>query len=507
MKPPAPETLQQVHVPLQGGRYKPVSACDSEDRSYLQNHTAIQESLLRFSSANSWHKSALQAFIPWPILVPSVHQNQFKELNDALVSAITDIVERWWTDTKARFPERMPLEPAEEDLLRWIDSQVPNNLRPYRECRGSWRPDFLIEEDRLEGASGPRENLRISEINARFSFNGYMYAACGQQALKEQGLCDSGNGLVGATDPARILGGILNLFNPDLPLHLLKGEELGNDIHIVVEFLQIRFGIHPRFVHPSDLRLVPYPPGKGGCRLCCVITDAELEDTERLEPVIYHDGEAMEEIHQVGLELHQRELRALSPEMLHQISLRCFNDMRTVLLVHDKRMLGIVKQELDALVARNVITRAQAKILDKGLASTILPGSLELDRLIGDCEKDRGTKNEYILKPIRSGKGDGIVFGEDIDPAEWLSRLEGLRSSRLGPGGGGNCVVQRKVNQIRYDVVLSPTGVMAKYPLVGTYHSVHGEFLGIGVWRSSPHRICAISHGGAWTCSVTEGNL
>ena len=118
MKPPAPETLQQLHVPLKGGQYEPVSSCDSENRSYLQNHTAIQESLLRFSSANSWHESALKAFIPWPILVPFVHQRQFKELNDALVSAITDIVERWWTDSKARFPERMPLEPAEEDLLR-----------------------------------------------------------------------------------------------------------------------------------------------------------------------------------------------------------------------------------------------------------------------------------------------------------------------------------------------------------------------------------------------------
>lgn len=291
-----------------------------------------------------------------------------------------------------------------------------------------------------------------------------------------------------------------------MPLHLLKGEEYGNDIHIVVEFLKLRFGISPRFVQPSELRLVPDSQGKGGYRLCCVVKDAALRDTEISPLIQYHEGEALEEIHQVGLELHQREIRALSTEMLHQISLRCFNDMRTVLLVHDKRMLGIVQQELDTLVQRNVITPAQATMLDQGIANTILPGSMELDQLISSCEKEHGLKNEYLLKPIRSGKGDGIVFGEDIDSAEWLSRLEGLRSSQLQPGGG-TCVVQRKVNQIRYNVVLSPTGVMNKYPLIGTYHAVHGEFLGIGVWRSSPHRICAISHGGAWACSVTEGSL
>ena len=54
----------------------------------------------------------------------------------------------------------------------------------------------------------------------------------------------------------------------------------------------------------------------------------------------------MEAIHQVGLELHQRELLAIETEMLQQINIRCFNDMRTILLVHDKQMLRIVKQEL-----------------------------------------------------------------------------------------------------------------------------------------------------------------
>ncbi|GAT25085.1 taurine catabolism dioxygenase TauD [Aspergillus luchuensis] len=189
MKPPAPARLQQVHIPFGGGGYEPITSFDSHEGTYSQDHEAIQESLLRFCSDKSWNNSSRSAFMPRPILVSSEHQRQWKELNNALVSAITDIVERWWTDSVSKFPERMPLDPVEEDLLRWIDSQVPSKIHPYRKCRGSWRPDFLIEEDN-EGASGSLENFLISEINARFCFNGLMYAACGQQALEEQGIAD-----------------------------------------------------------------------------------------------------------------------------------------------------------------------------------------------------------------------------------------------------------------------------------------------------------------------------
>ncbi|GAT25084.1 taurine catabolism dioxygenase TauD [Aspergillus luchuensis] len=266
----------------------------------------------------------------------------------------------------------------------------------------------------------------------------------------------------------------MSLFDHNLPLHLLKGDEHGIDIHMVVELLRTRFGISSRFVLPNDLRLVPNPEDKDGYRLCCVVREGESQETERLSSLIDHNGEILEEIHQVGLELHQRELRALSPEMLRQISLRCFNDMRTILLVHDKRMLGIVMQELESLVERNIITPAQAKTLNKGITETLLPGSSELDRFIEYCKGSPELKNEYILKPIRGGKGEGIVFGEDLDAADWVSRLEDLRSPILVPG---TCIVQRRVNQARYDVVLNPTGGLARYPLVGTYHSIQANDL------------------------------
>ncbi|CEL00913.1 hypothetical protein ASPCAL00505 [Aspergillus calidoustus] len=124
-----------------------------------------------------------------------------KELHNALVIAVTDIVERWWTDKEAQFPQRMRLEAEEEELLRWMDAQGVDVVPPFKRRLGSWRPDFLIEEDCFG-----EENFRITEINARFSFNGFMHAAYAQQALIDIGVCSELNGLVPVKDFQSVRG-------------------------------------------------------------------------------------------------------------------------------------------------------------------------------------------------------------------------------------------------------------------------------------------------------------
>lgn len=46
------------------------------------------------------------------------------------------------------------------------------------------------------------ENFRITEINARFSFNGFMHQAYGQRALDDMGV--KAHGFVAATSAARV---------------------------------------------------------------------------------------------------------------------------------------------------------------------------------------------------------------------------------------------------------------------------------------------------------------
>ncbi|KAM3484686.1 hypothetical protein MY8738_002005 [Beauveria namnaoensis] len=493
----AADRMRQIHLGLGSAGYAVVSRDRAEQQQqqqqqlaiFAQEHEAHEEILLAQCPQTVWPQGSYRASCPRPILVTKQHCDQLLQLHGALTAAINDIVPRWWRDTEARFPQRMPLAAEEEDLLKWLDEQQDlGHVREYSTCQGSWRPDFLIEE--VRAADGTcAESFRVSEINARFCFNGFMHIAYGSAALADMGTERSG--LVAATDGEQFLDGLLGLFQHDKPLHLLKGEERGMDIQMFVYAVQQRLGTAPRLITPADLRLAPDAHGR--TTLCCLASPDAAGTLLRSAA-----GEPVEEIHQVGLELRQHEFLQLDRDVWRHLSLRCFNDMRTVLLVHDKRMLGIVLQELDNLVARGVLTPAQAAALDRGIAHTILPGSPELQTLIMKKNKD-----EYILKPVRGGKGAGIVFGEEMSVDEWRAAVERLR--RRPPvvdDEAGLFVVQRKVEQIRYDVVLKKNGEVGRFPLVGTYHVVNGRYLGIGIWRSSAERICAVSTGGSWMCSV-----
>ncbi|KAI6777649.1 uncharacterized protein J7T54_003818, partial [Emericellopsis cladophorae] len=523
--------LQQVHLVKQAPGYQLVDPSTSNllpgidgiataADLYRQEHEALEDNLLAACAAHLWHKGSYRAVCPRPILIRKHHQRQLEALHEALTAAIIDIVQRWWTDEEARLPERMPLEPEEEEHLKWMDAQVANGtLQEFTACLGSWRPDFLVEEYRDSDRRGRvlSENFSITEINARFSFNGFMHEAYGQRALDDvlAGIGAGAEGLVSATNADKILDGLFSLFRPDRPLHLLKDQENGIDIHMFIDAVERRFGIKPRIIDPAQLRLLPNgndDGGQGGFRLCCLVSPTPTvsgggddrdrdqgmgRDTNEVPPhtttpalITTPDGELVEEIFQVGLELHQRELAALAPEMLRQISLRCFNDMRTIFLVHDKRMLGIVKQELPRLVARGVLTRTQAATLRRGVVDTALPGSSELQRILDASRADPSVRDGYLMKPIRGGKGAGIVFGDDMTADDWIALLERLsRSASIE--AGVSSVVQRRIEPRLYDVVLKASGERHSYPLVGTYHVVNGRLLGLGTWRASGGRIVA----------------
>ena len=280
------------------------------------------------------------------------------------------------------------------------------------------------------------------------------------------------------------------MFDSSLPLHLLKGEEAGLDIHLFISYVESVTGRKPIFIKPSDLRLVHDSTSFTGNRL------------HHVRGLGKEGAEILERVYQVGLELHQHELRSIPSSILREVALCCFNDLRTIFLVHDKRMLGIVLQELNALVhIHRILTPDQANILREGIAPTILPGSSELSSLIRSSELDPKLKDGLLLKPIRSGKGAGIEFGIDLEPEVWLSRLSILRSPDINPDHT-TYVVQHKIEQPRFDIALHEAEGLQHNYLVGTYMSIQGNYLGLGLWRTSPERICAISRGGAWICSI-----
>ncbi|KAJ5407253.1 hypothetical protein N7465_008537 [Penicillium sp. CMV-2018d] len=455
-----PERIQQICLGSSNSKAlrTPTEVGHSER---VRDREAYTTSILQSNPLPIWPEGSVTSHSHPMLVNVENHIEQIRDLQEALTTAILNIVGRWW-DPEANFPGRMPLEPYEEDLLKTY------------------------------------EKFRICEINARFCWNGFFHGAYGQQALDDMGAEEKG--FRGAANCGEIVNGLFSLFDTSKTLHILKGQESGIDIWMLAWAVEKRTGISPRFIRPEDLRLVACSEALLGQRLCCVIPDDS--NVSSTSTVFQSNGERLEEIHQVNLELHQSELRAMPTDILRHLSLRCFNDMRTIFLVHDKRMLGLVLQELDSLVYRHkVLTPAQAEILQEGISTTFIPGSLEMDQFIELSHTNPNIKDQFILKPIRGGKGAGILFGDELSPEDWQDRIKSCRCAMISPDRT-SYIVQRSVPQAVYDVISRDSDEGKPLCLVGTYHVINGQYFGLGTWRAGPARICAISHGASWICSV-----
>lgn len=110
--------LHTILLPTKAGeQYVSPQDSDATTRQALINK--LQCNMLKYSPPETWGAGDIyQTCSPHPVLITPAHKKQLQSLSEALSTAIVDIVNRWWSDTEARFPERMPIEPFEEDLLR-----------------------------------------------------------------------------------------------------------------------------------------------------------------------------------------------------------------------------------------------------------------------------------------------------------------------------------------------------------------------------------------------------
>ncbi|KAF3089171.1 hypothetical protein TWF569_007251 [Orbilia oligospora] len=385
-----------------------------------------------------------------PVYVSPQYLRYVQSVSKHLYTAITDIVSRWWEESDLL--STIPLDPKFERLLRRLDHEGVT----WRS--GSWRPDFLVEEN--TEAAYPR--IKICEINARFGFNGFFCTLGMANGFYRD---DTSRFQPAFSQFDDVFGHVFDLTKP---LHVLKGKELGYDIHHLPKVL----GTEVIFADISQLRIIPTDAGN---RLIQVADGSEIE------------------VSQIVLELHQDELLSLSEPLLWEISIRSrINDMRTIMLVHDKRMLGVVRHQLVNLVTRNVLSIQAAALLENSIAETCLPGTLEYQAA---SSSDRS--QQWLFKPAGSGKGAGIIFRQDIPEEEWQTLLSTTKLSH---------VLQRAVNHKTMNLVMPVEGSMTTVPwdIVGTFFMVDGYFNGFGPWRSSAEKICALSRGGSWMMGICD---
>lgn len=87
----------------------------NEDDYTLELHQ-FRQSLRK--SSTGWPEQLDMVASPLPLVIPDHLAKYLDGLGDILCRAITSIVERWWSDERARFHERMPIAQHQEAVLR-----------------------------------------------------------------------------------------------------------------------------------------------------------------------------------------------------------------------------------------------------------------------------------------------------------------------------------------------------------------------------------------------------
>jgi hypothetical protein len=121
------------------------------------------------------------------------------------------------------------------------------------------------------------------------------------------------------------------------------------------------------------------------------------------------------------IELHQDEIVDISLKILHCLVNSCtiLNDLRTIFIVHNKRFLSLLS---DDAFLKEYLSNAHHSFLKQHRIISILPEKLQSDSCL--YNKILKKKEDWLIKLSLFGKGEGIVFGKNLNEKEWKSHID-----------------------------------------------------------------------------------
>ena len=371
---------------------------------------------------------------PFPIHVDKHTTTYVRQIHDILIKAIYALVNNYLIDND--ITEMMSLSNNIIKILQ-ICQQTEYKI-------GVLRPDYLLDKN---------GQIRICEINARFTTNGILIA-------------DILNKFFAKTDcyPNAAITHYIKNFDKNKKVFIIKGKEPGMDIYLLNEYFNNN-EINSVFVTPEEL---------------------------------YIQGDKLyiqnEECTQIVMELHQDEILSIPSNILEKIitDTHYLNDLRTIFIVHDKRFLALLGNKQ---VMLKYLNNEEFELLKSTIISTKL---LDNKTAIVDVLKD---KDAWVLKKCLSGKGDGMYIGKDTDDELFCNVINKLNDLYIAqeyiPQQYHSHITNIATNNIEYVNQL----------LVGTFISFNGDYLGLGIARGSTNEIINVATGGTIFAVLENNNI
>ena len=365
----------------------------------------------------------MDTYSPAALVLEPEQLQYLKLFSSVLDKALKSIVANYFNDERIR--RMYDLDPFFDTVLAMCNG-IPFDT-------GACRPDFL---------QTPDGHFRICEIGARFPLNGWMISYyINRFGYTQQA---EASGLSVPQDRMNAIPEVFAAcFETGKKIALLMEQEKGSEIHWLLHELQQRG-------HTSEV----YTPGS----------------LQLLDGRLMCKGE---ELTQFILEMDREELRQFHPEVLRTIirSGRYFNDVRTLILLHDKRVLAVL---YDRQIMGDYLSKTEYQLLQEFLVPSYSLSDPEIRNRI--CS---GTQN-WVLKRSSGGRGVDMYLRSECSEDFWRETV-----NTQWP----HYMVQTFVPQRKYMYKGKEIQV------VGLLLLFNGHFFGTGIYRGSGYSVVNVHQG------------
>ncbi|SNR50406.1 hypothetical protein [Flavobacterium sp. ov086] len=361
------------------------------------------------------------------VILSAEYSGQMNRLCTVLNKACKAIVLNYFEDDRIR--NYYQLDNDLEALLRKSNSQIYN--------QGFYRPDFLYDKN---------DQPKICEIGARYPLNGWMISYYAQLMNNQT---NTSEGSLNTRDTAleNLVNDIYHQFAPHKKVALIHDDEKGSDIFNLQRELA-KLKIELISARPQDL----------------IVSDNSIQVNGI--PVL-----------QFILEMDREELKKISPDVLDKlIEENCyFNDIRTLILIHDKRVLAVM---YDAQIMLDYLSEE-----DYGFLQDYLIPSFVITDPAG-CDAFINSEENLILKLNSGGRGIGAYVKNDCTTEDWNTIIK---------ENWNKYMIQHFVDQKEFNDVQNNRQIY----LVGMLLCKHDKTYGSGIFRGSDESVVNVHQGRA----------
>lgn len=366
-------------------------------------------------------------FLNSPVLIDENYLENSQRLCQILNSILVMFAYNYFRD--ANLQSVYQLDAELNEILQMAEG-IPYEI-------GMYRPDFIFD---TEGQP------KICEIGCRYPMSGWVMSRYLHKVTSEltKSVDQNWSAVEGQEE---FMDEFRERFDDQDTLYLIRKDDRNHSVDYTMKELE-RAGIRAVDVQPEDFALV----------------DGELKVGDEIARQFY-------------LEMDREDLKTFDKDVLKVIiqSGRCINDVRTIILMHDKRTLSI-------LFNQNVMSAYVNSEDHEFLSKYLIPS------YIIATEQDQQTliesEDNWVLKKSSGGKGIDMLIKNECDPEVWKHAV--LKE-------WNTYMVQPYVEQKSFEI--NANGKSQSAHIAGMDLYFNGRSFGPGIFRASSGSSININNG------------